>query len=81
MLFLIEELYGKLPIFVSVKVISILFVFIYSHSSKMHFSILAMMLKYTSVLQRYYIQYMSGFDNSLLKEILLQVRKYGIQSV
>ena len=29
-----------------------------------------MMLKYTSVLQRYYVQYMAGFDLSLLKEII-----------
>ncbi|XP_028399660.1 nck-associated protein 1 homolog [Dendronephthya gigantea] len=33
----------------------------------------AMMLKYSSVLQRYYIQYMSGFDNSLLKDILQKI--------
>ena len=41
--------------------------------NNLYIAIVAMMLKYTSVLQRYYIQYMSGFDNSLLKEIL-QVR-------
>lgn len=33
----------------------------------------AMMLKYISVLQRYYLQYMAGFDNSLLKEIIQKV--------
>ena len=29
-----------------------------------------MVQKYTSVLQRYFIQYMSGFDLALLKEIV-----------
>lgn len=33
----------------------------------------AMMLKYTSVLQRYFVQYMAGFDNSLLKEIVQKI--------
>jgi hypothetical protein len=47
-----------------------LFVWIIWRITNNGFRVLAMMLKYTSVLQRYYIQYMSGFDNSLLKEII-----------